>query len=77
MRTGYLGLAKQKSRLLAGHFQYLFRYLRDRGHVMSKLTDYQIQTVVNTYIREKLQSVEEDRSNMTPLFQNWKKWKKV
>ena len=28
---------------------------------MSKLTDYQIQTIVSTYIRKKLQSVEEDR----------------
>jgi len=62
LRTGYLGLAKQKARLLAGNIQYLFRYLRDRGHIMSTLTDYQIQKIVNAYIREKLQSVEENRA---------------
>jgi hypothetical protein len=61
LRTGYLGVAKQKARLLAGNIHYLFRYLRDKGHIMGKLTDYQIQTMVNTYIREKLQFVEENR----------------
>jgi integrase len=62
LRTGYLGIAKQKARLLAGNIQYLFRYLRDIRHIMSKLTDNQIQTMVNTYIREKLISVEDNRA---------------
>jgi hypothetical protein len=59
-RTGYLGIAKQKARFLAGDIQYLFRWLRDKGYVMSSLTDRQIQTIVNRYIREKLQSVEDN-----------------
>jgi hypothetical protein len=62
LRTGYLGIAKQKARLLAGNIQYLFRYLRDKRHIMSKLADNQIQTMVNTYIQEKLQSVEDNRA---------------
>ena len=62
LRTGYLGLAKQKARFLAGNIHFLFRWLRDKGHVMSKLTDHQIQTIVNEYILEKLQTVEENRA---------------
>ena len=57
-----LGIAKQKARMLAGNIQYLFRWLRDKGCVMSSLTDRQIQTMVNQYIREKLQSVEYNRA---------------
>ena len=62
LRTGYLGLAKQKARLLAGNIQHLFRYLRDKRYIMSKLTDHQIQTMVNEYIREKIKSVEDNRA---------------
>jgi len=69
LKTGYLGLAKQKARLLAGNIQYLFRYLRDKGHIMSKLTDSQARKIVNKYIREKLQSVEDNRAKyeFTPI----------
>ncbi|MGD9384414.1 MAG: phage integrase SAM-like domain-containing protein, partial [Desulfobacterales bacterium] len=62
LKTGYLGVAKQKARMLAGYIQYLFRWLRDKGYVMSKLTDRQIQKIVNKYIRKKLQSVEDNRA---------------
>jgi integrase len=69
LKTGYLGRAKQKERMLAGYIQYLFRWLRDKGYVMSKLTDRQIQKIVNSYIREKLQSVEDNRAKyeFTPV----------
>ena len=55
--------------MLAGNIQFLFRWLRDKGQVMSKLTDLQIQIIVNKYIREKLQAVENDRAKyeFTPV----------
>jgi len=53
LKTGYLGVAKQKARYLAGQVQYLFRVLRKGGALLSKLTDTKIQEIVQEYLEWK------------------------
>lgn len=58
LKTGYLGLAKRKARMLAGNIQCLFRWLRDKGYVISKLTNSQIQeSLVNELIGHVVESL--------------------
>lgn len=61
LHTGYLGLAKQKARALAGNLQWLFNALRSKGTVMGKLTDAEIQGMINRYVRKTLAEWEDRR----------------
>ena len=42
LKTGAVGVAKRKSRFLAGQGQLLFRYLQKGGAALGKLLDEQI-----------------------------------
>lgn len=59
LKTGCLGLAKQKARFLAGQVQQLFRFLRREAVVLNNLTDDLIQKLVQKYIRSSVKAVEE------------------
>jgi len=56
LKTGRLGFAKHKARLLAGQVQLLFNNLRKGGTVLTKLTDDQIQKLVQRYIKDSIES---------------------
>ncbi len=62
LKTCYLGIAKSKARFLAGNVQWLFEILRYSGDWMDKLTDDQMQQMINRYIRNKLESLERKRA---------------
>jgi hypothetical protein len=48
LRTGYLGLAKSRARLLAGLFQQLFRKLRE-SEMGSELTKQEIDDIIDNF----------------------------
>ena len=49
--TGYLGVAKQKSRFVAGQVQLLFGILRRRGlQGLGTLSEDQVQQLVGKYL---------------------------
>jgi len=56
LKTGYLGPAKQKARYLAGQVQSIFRILR-KGGIMANLSDDQVKELVNKYIRQSLERI--------------------
>ena len=56
LRTGYLGLAKQKARYIAGQVQSIFRLLR-KGNLMANFSDDEINELVNNYIKESLERI--------------------
>jgi len=56
LKTGYLGVAKHKARLIAGQVQLIFRYLRKGDRVLSKLSDGQIRKLVHQYIKDSIES---------------------
>jgi integrase len=58
LKTGYLGVAKHKARLIAGQIQLAFRILRKGGLILSKLSDDQIQALVNRYIKDWLEGLD-------------------
>ena len=58
LKTGYLGVAKSKARLLAGGIQRLFRHLRQRD-VMTELSDTEIRNLVTRWIQKYLDNIEE------------------
>jgi integrase len=58
LKTGYLSEARQKARYLAGQVQYLFRFLRKGGALLSKLTDAKIQEMVQEYLEYNKKSIE-------------------
>ena len=54
LRTGAIGIAKVKSRFLAGRIQFFFKVLR-RGFLgMGKLSEDQIQQLVGKYIKKSV-----------------------
>ncbi len=56
LRTGTLGLAKEKARLLAGKIQRLYRALRADNIMDQK----KIQKLVNGYVKETLEWIEDE-----------------
>jgi hypothetical protein len=73
LKTGYLGIAKQKSRYLAGQVQFIFKVLR-KGDIMANLSDDQIKELVNGYIKHSLERINnlfnDDPGNEIPPFTN-------
>jgi len=57
LKTGSLGIAKSKARLLAGQTQQAFREIREMI-AMSDLTEEQIQEIVNQFFRVMIDSFE-------------------
>ena len=54
LRTGYLGIAKNKAKYLAGQVQLIFRYLRKEYKILSQLLDDQIQKLVHQFIKTSI-----------------------
>ena len=76
LKTGYVGVAKQKARFVAGQVQLIFRFLRKGGRLLAKLSDGQIQKLVHQYIKtaiedwDKLFYEELDEEVYPPPFTN-------
>jgi integrase len=58
LRTGFLGIAKQKSRFLAGQIQFIFQSLRRGLFDMGKLSEDQVQQLVRLYIRQSVERLD-------------------
>jgi integrase len=71
LKTGYIDEAKIKARFLAGNVQSIFRILR-RG-TMVNLSDDRIKELVNTYIKESVERINNwflDDTNEFPPYTN-------
>jgi hypothetical protein len=53
LKTGYLGVVKNKARFLAGQVQLIFNSLRRGDSVLSKLSDDKIQGLVGVKCLKK------------------------
>jgi len=56
LKTGYLGVAKQKARFVAAQVQLIFTFLRKGGTVLAKLSEDIIQKLVHQYIKNAIES---------------------
>ena len=56
--TGYLGIAKKKSRFLAGQVQFIFQVLRKGFMGMGTLSENQIQELVGQYIKNSIDGLD-------------------
>jgi hypothetical protein len=65
LKTGSVGIAKDKARFLAGQVQLIFRFLRKGGTAVSKLSDDQIKALVEQHIKNTLEWL--DRS----FYEEW------
>jgi hypothetical protein len=52
LKTGYLGVAKEKARVLSGRIQLLFKLLRRGGVLLGCLTEERIQEIVQGYLKK-------------------------
>jgi hypothetical protein len=58
LKTGYLGDAKYKARLLAGQVQRIFKRLREDGLFLSALSDEKIKELIDQFIKDYLAGLE-------------------
>ena len=58
LRTGYLGVAKRKSRFLASQVQFMFQLLRKGFVGMGKLSEDQVQQLVVAYIKKSIKGLD-------------------
>jgi len=59
LKTGYLGLARCKARLISGQVHLMFMYLRRRIIRLSELSEEKIQELIQQYIRDYIDGLEE------------------
>jgi integrase len=59
LRTGYIGVAKRKSRFLAAQIQAIFQMLRKGLFDMGKLSADQVQQLVGKYIKKSVEDMDE------------------
>lgn len=59
LQSVQLGIAKYKSREIAGNLQRLFRKMRTMGDDMTQLDHKRIQEIINRHIREELDRAED------------------
>lgn len=59
LKTGYLSTSKYKARLMAGQVQQIFKLLRKGNSSLMKLSDNQIKEIVQKYLKEYIDSIEE------------------
>jgi len=59
LKTGTVKIAKQKSQFLAKRIQRLFNSLRKGGSQLNALSDDQIKKLVNQYIKDKIDNLDE------------------
>ena len=57
LKTGRLGIAKKKSRYLAGQIQAIFRVLRKGEFVTVNLSEDKIKELVNNYIKQSVERI--------------------
>ena len=57
LKTGRLGIAKQKSRYLAGQIQAIFKVLRKGDFVIVNLSADQVRELVNNFIKESVERI--------------------
>ncbi len=67
LRTGYLGVAKQKARIIAGQVQLIFRWMRKGGVTLTELPDEKIKELIKQYIKDYLQSLDERFADDKPF----------
>jgi hypothetical protein len=67
LKTGYLGVAKQKARIIAGQVQLIFKILRKGNKVLDKLSDIRIQEIVQKYLKSYIDGIEERMYSDEPL----------
>ena len=58
LKTGFLGDAKYKARLLAGQVQRIFKHLREDGLSLSALSDEKIKALIDQFIKDFLVGLE-------------------
>jgi integrase len=58
LKTGYLGDAKYKARLLAGQVQRIFKHLREDVQSLSALSDEKIKELIDQFIKDYLAGLE-------------------
>ena len=58
LRTGSIGIAKQKSRFLAGQVQFIFQLLRKGFSWMGKLSENPVQQLVGEYIKRSIDGLD-------------------
>lgn len=68
LKTGYLGAARHKARLLAGQVQQIFRYLRKGGTTLSDLSDAEIKELIEQYLKEYIEGLENRYHDDDPPF---------
>lgn len=56
LKTGYLGIAKNKAKLLAGQVHLVFSHLRKEPKILGKLSNDQIKELVHRYIKDSIES---------------------
>jgi hypothetical protein len=56
LKTGYLGVAKQKARFVAGQVQLIFKFLRKGGTLLGKLSDEKIHKLIHRYIKTSIEN---------------------
>jgi hypothetical protein len=56
LKTGYVGVAKQKARFVAGQVQLIFKFLRKGGTMLAKLSEETIPKLVHQYIKNAIES---------------------
>jgi len=59
LKTGYLATAKYKARIMAGQVQLIFKFLRKGNKALEKLSDKQIQEIVQKYLKSYIDGLEE------------------
>jgi integrase len=67
LKTGYLGAGKFKARLIAGQVQLIFKLLRKGNKALEKLSDNQIQEIVQNYLKSYINDNEERMYSDEPL----------
>lgn len=59
LKTGYLAIAKYKARIMAGQVQRVFKFLRKGNTAFMKLSEKQIQEMVQRYFQKLIESYDQ------------------
>ena len=68
LKTGYLGVARHKARVLAGQVQQIFTCLRKGGTGLSGLSDAEIKELIEQHIKEYIEGLENRYHDDEPPF---------
>jgi hypothetical protein len=59
LKTGYLGKAKYKARIIAGQVQRVFKFLRKGNPSFMKLSEKQIQEMIQKYFKKLIETYDQ------------------